>query len=227
MLACGLEAAITASLGPTVGELRLSDLGRSERLDELRFELPLGGGDEPSDDVLTADLAELFAKHVRPGQPLASYGHALANPKIIATLRGYLTGSLDLVFRSVVAGGNPRFFVADYKTNWLGRPGQSLTAWDYRPAALEAEMCRAHYPLQALFYLVALHRYLRWRQPGYDPGTHLGGALYLFVRGMAVPAAIPPGSTAHGVFAWVPPPRLVSEASDLLAGRGRRDRHNR
>ena len=30
-------------------------------------------------------------------------------------------------------------------------------------------MVEAHYPLQALLYSVALHRYLRWRQPGYDP----------------------------------------------------------
>ena len=45
----------------------------------------------------------------------------------------------------------------------------------------------AHYPLQALLYAVALHRMLRWRQPGYDPDVHLGGVLYLFVRGMAGP----------------------------------------
>ena len=45
-------------------------------------------------------------------------------------------------------------------------------------------MLRAHYPLQALLYLVALHRYLRWRLPGYDADAHLAGAGYLFVRGM-------------------------------------------
>ena len=48
-------------------------------------------------------------------------------------------------------------------------------------------MLHAHYPLQALLYGVALHRYLRWRQPGYDPERHLGGVLYLFVRGMCGP----------------------------------------
>ena len=48
-------------------------------------------------------------------------------------------------------------------------------------------MIDAHYPLQALLYSVALHRYLRWRQPGYDPERHLGGVLYLFVRGMCGP----------------------------------------
>ena len=45
-------------------------------------------------------------------------------------------------------------------------------------------MERAHYRLQALLYTAALHRYLRWRLPGYDPERHLAGVLYLFVRGM-------------------------------------------
>ena len=48
-------------------------------------------------------------------------------------------------------------------------------------------MERSHYALQALLYTVALHRYLRWRLPGYDPGAHLAGVLYLFVRGMTGP----------------------------------------
>ena len=52
-------------------------------------------------------------------------------------------------------------------------------------------MHRAHYALQALLYTVALHRYLRWRLPGYDPDRHLAGVLYLFLRGMAGPARLP------------------------------------
>ena len=75
-------------------------------------------------------------------------------------------------------------------------------------------MLRAHYPLQALLYAVALHRYLRWRQPGYDPERHLGGVQYLFVRGMVGPQT-PPGC---GVFDWQPPAALVVALSDLLAG---------
>ena len=46
-------------------------------------------------------------------------------------------------------------------------------------------MAGSDYPLQAMLYCVALHRFLRWRQPGYDPAMHIGGVLYLFVRGMA------------------------------------------
>ena len=90
-------------------------------------------------------------------------------------LRGYLTGSLDLVIRTRAGPGADRFLVVDYKTNRLAAGDEELTAWHYRPEALAAEMQRAHYPLQALFYCVALHRYLRWRLPGYDPQAHLGG----------------------------------------------------
>ena len=80
--------------------------------------------------------------------------------------------------------GGPRFAVLDYKTNWLGELSEPLTAFHYRPEALTAEMSRHHYALQALLYTVALHRFLRWRLPGYDPDRHLAGVAYLFVRGM-------------------------------------------
>ena len=63
-----------------------------------------------------------------------------------------------------------------------------------------------------------LHRYLRWRQPGYDPEAHLGGALYLFLRGMAGPGTPLVGGETCGVFSWRPPVALVMEVSDLLAG---------
>ena len=79
-----------------------------------------------------------------------------------------------------------------------------------------AAMQHAHYPLQALFYVVALHRYLRWRLPGYDPDDHLAGVLYLFLRGM-IGADVPRvDGQPCGVFSWSPPPALVVAVSDLL-----------
>ena len=45
-------------------------------------------------------------------------------------------------------------------------------------------MAREGYALQSAIYLVALHRYLGQRISGYDPARHLGGAFYLFMRGM-------------------------------------------
>ncbi len=93
-------------------------------------------------------------------------------------MRGYLTGSLDAVLRL----DGPRYLVVDYKTNWLGDfdADRPLSLWDYRPPALDEVMAESDYPLQAMLYTVALHRFLRWRQPSYDPARHIAGVLYLF-----------------------------------------------
>jgi exodeoxyribonuclease V beta subunit len=77
-------------------------------------------------------------------------------------------------------------------------------------------MLAAHYPLQALLYAVALHRYLRWRLPGYDPEQHLGGVLYLFVRGMSATETTPIGDQPCGVWSWRPPIGLVDSLSELF-----------
>ena len=82
------------------------------------------------------------------------------------------------------------------------------TATGDAPDDLREAMVRSHYGLQALLYLVALHRYLRWRLRGYAPERHLGGAAYLFLRGM--------DGTGSGVFGWQPPAALVVATSDLL-----------
>jgi exodeoxyribonuclease V beta subunit len=217
LLAEGLEAAVLTPLDGWADGARLRDLSRADRLDELGFELPVAGGDDPTGEVLLSEVARLMDSYLPAGEPLAGYSSALAGPELVANLRGYLTGSLDLVFR-LGEDGAQRYFVADYKTNWLAPQGEDLTAWHYRPAALEAEMRRAHYPLQAILYMVALHRYLRWRLPGYDAEKHLGGAVYLFVRGMAGPDAPRVEGRTCGVFSWRPPPELVVGLSDLLAG---------
>jgi exodeoxyribonuclease V beta subunit len=107
----------------------------------------------------------------------------------------------------------------DYKTNRLAAPGREPTPADYRPAALARAMERGHYPLQALLYEVALHRYLRGRLPAYDPATHLGGVLYLFLRGMTGAQVPRVAGAPHGVLAWRPPAVLVTALSDLLDGR--------
>jgi exodeoxyribonuclease V beta subunit len=162
--------------------------------------------------VLLSQLVPLWRAQVPTGL-LAAYADALAELADVP-LRGYLTGSIDAVLR--VAG--PRYLVVDYKTNRLGGYDEPLTAWHYRSSALESAMVEAHYPLQALLYSVALHRYLRWRQPGYDPDTHLGGVLYLFLRGMTGPSVVEATGASPGVFSWRPPSGLVVGTSDLLAG---------
>ncbi|WP_250031216.1 UvrD-helicase domain-containing protein [Paractinoplanes maris] len=205
-----LMPALRTPLGPVADHRPLAAFGPADRLDELEFELPLHGGDRPGegDAHRLSAVGDCLARHLGPGDPLARYADELRSPSLgVQPLRGYLTGSIDAVLRLP----GPRYVVVDYKTNWLGSPDRPLTSDDYRPEALTRAMIAAHYPLQALLYATALHRYLRWRQPGYRPGQHLGGVLYLFLRGMT-------GIPAAGVFSWQPPPALIEDLSDLLDG---------
>ena len=219
-LAAALLPSFATPLGPLADGQRLADVAPRDRLAELTFEMPLAGGDVTTAEVSLGEVAPLLRRHLAPTDPLARYPDLLDHPALAEQpLRGYLNGSIDAVLR---VGGpeRPRYLVVDYKTNWLGSfDGRPLTVGDYRPAALAEAMMAAHYPLQALLYSVAVHRLLRWRQPGYDPGTHLGGVLYLFVRGMAGPGTPVVDGVPCGVFSWRPPGALVAELSDLLAGR--------
>jgi exodeoxyribonuclease V beta subunit len=207
----GLRAAIETPLGPLLGGRALRDIERPDRLDELIFELPLVGGDQPTGRLTLAAIAGVLREHLPKTDPLAGYAERLDDANLRQSLRGYLTGSIDLVVRA-----DDRFAVVDYKTNWLGGPGEELTAWHHRPAALATEMQHAHYALQALLYTAALHRYLRWRLPGYDPERNLAGVLYLFLRGMVGPDTPTVDGTPSGVFAWRPPSALVVALSDVL-----------
>jgi exodeoxyribonuclease V beta subunit len=206
MLVDGLARAIETPLGPAVGDLRLRDLARADRLDELTFELPLVGGDAPSGALTLKAIADVLRQHLQDDDPLAGYADRLGDPMLKATLRGYLTGTIDLVARH---GGG--YAIMDYKTNRLSPPGTPLTAWHHRPEALAEEMARSHYALQALLYAVALHRYLRWRVPAHDADRDRPTIMYLFLRGMT--GADAPGS---GVFTWRPPAGLLPALSDTL-----------
>lgn len=208
----GLRAAIETPLGGIVDGRRLRDVGRGDRLDELEFELPLVGGDEPSGRLTLRAIAGTLRGHLPASDPMADYAARLEDPALRASVRGFLTGSIDLVIRL----GGPRFAIVDYKTNWLGPADEPLTLRRYEPGALVTEMARAQYGLQALLYTVALHRYLRWRMPGYEPDRHLAGVLYLFLRGMAGADTPTIDGSACGVFAWRPPGELVRALSDVL-----------
>ncbi|MBW3601823.1 MAG: UvrD-helicase domain-containing protein [Actinobacteria bacterium] len=222
----GLRRAIETPLGPLVDDLRLRDVGRRDRVNELDFELPLLTGAPTAATAPVAAIGELLRAHLPGHDPLAGYADHLEDPALDRQLRGYLTGSLDLVVRIRGHDGTRRFAVIDYKTNYLAAGDEPLRAWHYRPVALADAMRRGHYPLQALLYTVALHRFLRWRLPGpagagaYDPDRHLAGVLYLFVRGMTGADTPLVDGRPCGVFAWRPPAALVTAVSDLL-DRGR------
>jgi exodeoxyribonuclease V beta subunit len=217
-LAAALIPMHDTPLGPLAAGLTLRQIGLSDRLRELDFEMPLARGDLPgaAADIRLANVGRLLGEYLASDDVMAPYVTRLTDPDLgPQQLRGYLTGSIDAVLR--LPGG--RYVVVDYKTNRLGEPGTPLTAADYAQPKLADAMLHSDYPLQALLYSVVLHRFLRWRLPDYQPERHLGGILYLFVRGMCGPDT--PLLDAHpaGVFSWQPPAALIADLSDLLDGR--------
>jgi exodeoxyribonuclease V beta subunit len=113
----------------------------------------------------------------------------------IATFRGIVNGVIDLVFAY-----RGRYFIADYKSNFLGGRFD-----DYDAAKLGAAVRERRYDLQYLLYTLALHRYLGRRLPGYDYERHFGGVLYLFLRAMR-----PETGPRCGVFFDRPAPEVIA-----------------
>ena len=213
------------SLGPLADGLRLVDIPVTDRLSELDFEFPLVGGDR-IDAVLAdthlRDVAAVLRRHLPDDDAMRAYADRLESPALGGqVLRGYLSGSIDVVLRVPDPEAGHRFVVVDYKTNMLGDPDRPLTALDYTQTLMTDAMLHSHYPLQALLYSVVLHRFLRWRVPDYEPERHLGGILYLYVRGMCGPETPEIDGHPCGVFAWQPPAAMVVELSELLAGAAR------
>ncbi|HEX3285611.1 MAG TPA: exodeoxyribonuclease V subunit beta [Mycobacterium sp.] len=205
-------------LGPLADGLTLRQIGLKDRMREMDFEFPLAGGDlrAAAPDIRLSHVGELVRQHLPQDDPMASYADRLTSKALGGqSLKGYLSGSVDAVLRI-----GDRYVVVDYKTNWLGDPTEPLTAADYAQPRLAEAMLHSDYPLQALLYSVVLHRFLRWRLPGYAPEKHLGGVMYLFLRGMCGPDTPVVDGHPAGVFSWQPPVELITAMSDLLdAGR--------
>jgi len=206
-LVAALVPPLRTPLGALTSNAPLTSFAPADRLNEFDFELPLG----TAEAATLHHVADLLAEHLPAADPLIGYPERLRDPALdVRPLRGFLTGSIDAVLRTPEG----RFLIADYKTNRLAPPEDEPRLGHFQQPALVEAMMDAHYPLQALLYAVALHRYLRWRLPGYDPQQQLGGVLYLFVRGM--PGDVP-GADGCGVFGWRPTPALIVALSDLIA----------
>ena len=117
-------------------------------------------------------------------------------------VRGMLKGFIDLVFRH-----EGRYYLLDYKSNWLGESGEA-----YTQEAMAEAMQSHRYDLQYQLYSLALHRYLRHRIADYDYERHFGGVIYLFLRGVDGEAG------QQGIFATRPDPALITAMDALFAG---------
>lgn len=144
---------------------------------EMAFTLPVKA-------LASQRLDRLTQQYLWPGSPRAALPQQ--------AIQGMLTGFIDLLFCH-----QGRYFVLDYKSNRL--PGYSATQ-------MQQAMLTHRYDLQAALYVLALHRLLRSRLgPSYDYDIHVGGALYLFLRGVDQPG---------GGLLQILPPRALIQAMD-------------
>ena len=177
--------------GPARG-FRLADPIR--RIAEMEFHFPVAG-------LVRGRLAACLAEHGYP-HPFgdgAESGEAGERPPI----DGFLRGFVDLVVEH-----EGRWYIIDYKSNWLGPDLAS-----YAPAALRRATFAGGYPLQYLVYLVALHRHLRARLPGYDYERHMGGVFYLYLRGID-----PAAGMSRGVYFDRPARACIQALDDCFRG---------
>jgi exodeoxyribonuclease V beta subunit len=169
----------------TAASFSLADLEQAETIREMPFYFRLQSG---STDQINSILV---------GSPTVS-------PVTPKTINGYLTGFIDLVCRY-----QGKFYIMDYKSNWLGN-----RLSDYGRKALEHAMHDHNYGLQYWLYTLILHRYLQTTLTDYTYATHFGGIMYLFVRGME------PGMAGSGVYFDLPDLTTLEQLDRCLARSG-------
>lgn len=146
----------------------------------------------PSERLSSGALDRLCRAHLLDGMPRPSLPER--------QLHGMLKGFTDLVFEH-----ENRYWVMDYKSNALGTGDAA-----YHRQALAVGMAEHRYDIQGAIYMLALHRLLRSRLgAAYDPAQHLGGAIFLFLRGIAHPHT-------HGCYLLAPDAALLDGLDQLL-----------
>ncbi|MBP0998844.1 exodeoxyribonuclease V subunit beta [Serratia fonticola] len=166
----------------------LSALPAGARQAELQFYLPIGG-------LLQAQQLDELVKRY---DPLSAGCPALDFQQV----QGMLKGFIDLVFC-----WQGKYYLLDYKSNWLGEDSSA-----YTQEAMARAMAEHRYDLQYQLYTLALHRYLGHRLADYDYQRHFGGVIYLFLRGVDAE------HEGNGIFACRPEFALVEGMDRLFSG---------
>ena len=171
----------------------LSDLPSPTRLPEMEFYYPLKS-------VSAQQLEDIFAEH---GVGIVKEHFAQELGRLQFNLRkGFMHGFIDLCFEY-----ESRYYVLDWKTNYLGDKYQA-----YQPDILAKCMSDSYYILQYHLYIVALHLFLKSRLPEYSYETHMGGAIYLYIRGMH------PKREGAGIYTDRPSEALIEALCQEMCG---------
>ncbi len=216
-----LYRVLNIPLGHKIGNIKLHQVSKDRCIKELNFDLSMSDKGNP---IKTRDLINVFERvgGIRFGN---QYIESLEDLNISS--RGFLTGSIDLVFTDNEDIEKAQWWILDWKSNWIGEKtsdkDKTICGPDYYSEKdMKKQMMMHHYPLQAYLYLVALHRFLKWRLKNYVPEVSLGGYIYLFLRGLAEKSEIDNKSNNEtpGIFLEYKPIELVLELDKLIKNGG-------
>ena len=169
----------TEQLGSDQHCFSLSQLASHNAWPEMGFTFKTHG-------VSTHHIDRLISNAVHPGQ---------TRPSLQAQqLSGLLTGFMDVV---LVHQG--RYYVLDYKSNKLP---------EYTTDSITASMLTHRYDVQYTLYILAVHRLLKSRLKAYDYEQHMGGALYLYLRGI--------DQAGQGLYLNKPPFELIQALDEAF-----------
>ncbi|HEV2840011.1 MAG TPA: exodeoxyribonuclease V subunit beta [Chthoniobacterales bacterium] len=170
--------------------MRLRDIPRQERLAEVEFYHPLAH--------LTPTV---FAKMIAKWGATAADVRARMGGLRFDPVEGFMRGFIDLLFRF-----KKRYYLLDWKSNWLGNQPA-----DYGIEGMRRAMLEHNYFLQYHLYTLAADLFLEKRVPGYSYETHFGGVFYVFLRG------IDPEDSSRGIFRDRPSAKAVTDLRRLIA----------
>lgn len=176
------------------GNFCLAQVAPPDRLNELEFYFPL-------QRLSGTRLKEVFDRCL--GSPREMSLLPTRERLQFRPLDGYMKGFMDLVFRF-----GDRFYLVDWKSNYLGGRIE-----DYAQGALQKVMTENFYQLQYHLYVVALHKYLTARLPGYRYESHFGGVYYLFLRGVD-----PEKGSDYGIYRHRPEATAIEALCQDLMG---------
>jgi exodeoxyribonuclease V beta subunit len=170
--------------------MRLRDVPTHERLSECEFCHPL------------AHLSpSVLAKTVGQWKTIGTDAQTRLGKLRFDPIEGFLTGFIDLLFRF-----KDRYYLIDWKSNWLGN-----RATDYGPEGMRRAMLKHNYYLQYHLYTLAVDLFLKQRLPDYSYEKHFGGVFYIFLRG------IDPGDSSGAIFRDRPALKAIEGLRKLIA----------
>lgn len=203
-LASWLNNILNANLLPESSKndhLKLSDLTPDNCARELDYYLPCK---DFKVKVLNKLCHEFYAKVVQDN----NLSHIPDLPDLKkSNFKGFMKGSLDLVAKFTTKHGD-KFFMIDYKSNYLGD-----SFGDYTQDSILKSIFEARYDVQILFYSLALYRFLKCTLHDFSYEKDFGGVMYLYLRGMNSNDTVSPGQ-----FYVRPSEELIKRLSDLFDG---------